>query len=290
MGEDQHRKPQGFFFYFYLFSGRRTTASKPPQYTNAAGVPEIGFFALASLNEKRMRIVVCMLCAFVVGAVYFLAYNYKVTTRETSQRQQLIDMTNAFTSAFAVHRDEDNLVPATFRRIGIQEFTDSVKKSVDVRATASTMRMPGTPGLELNTIEEDTRIRSIIAGMAQARTATRHNEHFWSEGRFVGRTIVPSVASADSCVGCHNAALGEEIYEVGDVMGAFVVETDLTRTVMQGAVYAIATAPLVGFLVFILITAQAKRSAKTVTALKRQVTAEQKAANGGGTSKVPGIP
>ncbi|MDW3222796.1 MAG: EAL domain-containing protein [Paracoccaceae bacterium] len=232
--------------------------------------------ALAWLNEKRLRIIVCLLCAIVVGAVYFLAYNYKVMKSEISQRQQLIDMTNAFTSAFSMHRDEDNLVPATFRRIGIQEFTDNVRSSADVRASASTMRMPGTPGLELETVEEDPRIRAIITSMADTNAAKPYNEHLWSNRQFIGRTIVPSIASSSSCVECHNAALGQDIYDVGDVMGAFVVETDLTSVVTQGAAYAIATAPLVGFLVFFLITSQAKRSAKTVTALRRQVTAEQK--------------
>ncbi|WP_300030601.1 bifunctional diguanylate cyclase/phosphodiesterase [uncultured Roseobacter sp.] len=231
---------------------------------------------LVWLNEIRLRVVVCMLCAIAVGAVYFLAYNYKVTNSEMSQRQQLIDMTNAFTSAFAVHRGEENLVPATFRRIGIQEFTDNVISNADVRATASTMRMPGTPGLELTTVEQDPRILSIIANMAQTRSSASHNEHLWIDGQFIGRTIVPSIASSESCVACHNEALGGNVYEVGDVMGAFVVETDLTSAVTQSAAYAIGTAPIVGILVFGLITLQARRSARTVTALQRQVSAEQK--------------
>ncbi|WP_298839014.1 bifunctional diguanylate cyclase/phosphodiesterase [uncultured Roseobacter sp.] len=230
---------------------------------------------MAWFNEKRLRVLVCLLCATLVGAGYFVASNYKVMMNETSQRQQLIDMTNAFTKAFSVHRDEDNLVPATFRRIGIQEFTDNVKSSVDVRATASTMRMPGTPGLELETVEEDAHIRSLIEEMAQADTPAAHNEHLWQNGLFIGRTIIPSIASSESCVACHNAALGQEIYSVGDVMGAFVVETDLTGSVTQSAVYGLATVPFVGMLVFAIITQQAQRSARTVTALKRQVTAEK---------------
>lgn len=228
------------------------------------------------LPEKKLHIAICFVCAAMVGAGYFIASSYKTKVNEAEQRQQLIDMTNAFTSAFASHRGDESLVPATFRRIGIEEFTDGVENGPDVRATASTMRMPGTPGLELNTIEKDTRIREIIGQMARSGTSTPYNEHVWTNGRYIGRTIIPSIATTESCVSCHNASLGSDIYEIGDIMGAFVVDTDLTESIFQSAQYAIATVPVVAALLFLIVAHQTKRSTKTVLALKRQVSAEQK--------------
>ncbi|MGX9356242.1 putative bifunctional diguanylate cyclase/phosphodiesterase [Roseobacteraceae bacterium S113] len=210
-----------------------------------------------------------------MGCAYFAIANYKISSSEAVQRQQLIDMTNAFTTAFSAHRDEDNLVPATFRRIGIEEFTEGVKNGEELRQTASTMRMPGTPGLELETVEDDPHIRAIISQMAGSRSPEAVNEQLWRDGTYIGRTIIPSIASNENCVVCHNTALGRTVYQTGDVMGAFVVETDLTPAITESAIYSVASIPVVAFLIYFITTQQAARAASTVKALKRQVSAEQ---------------
>ena len=210
-------------------------------------------------------------CGFVLVSVF------ELLRTERSERIQLISMTNAFTRAFSESRVDGTPVPATFRRIGIDHFSDSKRENMANGDTgASLMRMPGTPGLELNTVEENQSVRAAIAQMAaQQGDAQGINEHRLENGRFIARSIVPSVATAESCVACHNGALGEEIYQLGDVMGAFVVETDLTESLRDIGFYAVGAFSAAVVAGLLLARRLKQRTAAYISALESAVEAEK---------------
>lgn len=212
--------------------------------------------------------------SLLVTLVLFAMLTLERMRSEADDRRKLVDMTNAFTSAFADERGEGAVVPATFRRIGMDHFSNLVAKSEAGNARAS-MRMPGTPGLEIRVVEQDARLRALIARLAKKRAPKAWEEHRLEGGRFIGRTVFPSIASSDACVSCHNDALGAELYKVGDVMGAFVVDTDLTAMTIKYAGFSILAFGLTFWVGTFLVNRERRRIQGKVELLEERVKAEQ---------------
>ena len=147
------------------------------------------------------------------------------TRTDDARRATLIDFSNSFVAIYAGMRADGSPVPAEFRRAGIEHFAGALEQGNIDQA----IRMPGTPGLEIGTVERDPRLAAIISEMAERRDGVILEEYRLEDGRLLGRTIKPSIASVQSCVDCHNDYLGDGIYAIGDVMGAYVVTNDLTR-------------------------------------------------------------
>lgn len=224
--------------------------------------------------QLQKNFVFAAIGAAVVALGYFAISSDQILRIERVEQQHLIDLTNAFTQAFAEERSADTVVPATFRRIGMDHFTAAAGQSTDTSATAASMRMPGMPGLELETIEDDERIRAYIASLSNTDTSMRLEEVRLEDQRLVSRTVVPSIASSPSCVACHNTALGEEAYNLGDVMGAFVVETDLTAAIATNALFAMGAYCLVFVGALLLARRERSRMDHVVEALTQKVEAE----------------
>lgn len=236
---------------------------------------------VAETVKKRKKAFWGLLTSMGVAALFGLGYfAIAVEQRmraEHVERAHLVQITNAFTEIFSDMRGSDAPVPATFRRAGIEYFSVNQDSGfLQTDGVTSTVRLPGVPGLEIRTIETDQRIASIIADMAaDPGAATPLNEHVLENGRILGRSIYPSIARQESCVSCHNAAFGENLFEVGDLMGAFVVESDLTPAIREIAIYAVGSffiALLAGLAV---IRRERLRSSKTIKALKGRVRAER---------------
>lgn len=157
---------------------------------------------------------------------------------EERNRAQLIDMADSFVTVFSNNRDNGSMVPATFRRLGIEHFSQSATGASSAHM-ATTVRMPGVPGLEIGSFEQDPRLRDIIARFQHEAVFDPIVEHRFEGNKFVGRTIFPSVASSESCVNCHNSASYGWEFKIGDVMGAYIVETDLTHALKQNAKFAL---------------------------------------------------
>jgi diguanylate cyclase (GGDEF)-like protein len=224
--------------------------------------------------QRQKNFVLAAIGAAVVALGYFATSTDQILRIDRVEQQHLIDLTNAFTQAYAEVRSADTAVPATFRRIGMDHFTAAVGQSTDTSATAASMRMPGMPGLELETVEEDERIRAYIAAMSGADSSKRIEEVRLEDRRLVARTVVPSIASNPSCVDCHNTALGQEVYQLGDVMGAFVVETDLTGAIVTNALFAVGAYCLVFVGALLLARRERSRMGHVVEALTQKVEAE----------------
>jgi len=205
---------------------------------------------------------------------YFIIANAKLLQSERAQQHQLIELTNAFTSAYAQERAQSGVVPAEFRRIGMEHFGREVEQSAKSQEVPVYIRMPGVPGLELETVEKNRQILNYITFMANTEMPRGKEDIRLAEGKVIARKIVPSLASEQTCVSCHNEALGFQAYERGDVMGAFVIETDLTKPVVQNAYFAFGAFFVILFAALLVVGRENQRMQSAVDALKGRVEAE----------------
>ncbi|MGJ8621342.1 MAG: putative bifunctional diguanylate cyclase/phosphodiesterase [Yoonia sp.] len=216
-----------------------------------------------------------LLGAALLTALFFAALVVEMLRQDRSEREKLIEVTNAFTRAFSENRVDGNPVPATFRRIGMDHLNAADARNAADDGPRTTVRMPGTRGLAIGTVERNPKLQAVMAEMAAAGSqATPVHGQGFEDGRLLARSVFPSIATDEGCVTCHNATLGLDIYEVGDVMGAFVVETDLTPNLRNIGYYSLAA-----FLFAILAGAailrrEQRRAAQTIEALELRVGAE----------------
>ncbi|MBO9479594.1 EAL domain-containing protein [Shimia sp. R11_0] len=226
------------------------------------------FLGHTAKNNMRLSFALTLLAAFVTALAYFLiawAADKAISQRE---RLQLIEMTNGFTTVFSDVRGEDTLVPAEFRRIGIDHFnsTGSQQRNAD----QAHMSLPGLPGFELGVKADDPRLRRIIQSFADDYASDDLHENRFEAGRMIGRTMVPSIATQENCVSCHNDALGQEVFELGDVMGAYIIERDLTPELKEDIQYACILF-VTSFLVFWLIIYREKNHSLNTMQLEARV-------------------
>ncbi|MEL6978015.1 MAG: EAL domain-containing protein [Pseudomonadota bacterium] len=184
-------------------------------------------------------------------------------------------MTNSFVAVYADNRHPDTAVPATFRRQGVEHFSDTLASN---ESAISSVRLPGVPGLEISVKEADQRLADKIAAMARSDAPVSLEEHQFEDGRFIARTMSPSIANSEGCVSCHNDILGAEIYEIGDVMGAFVVESDLTNQTVKNLVYSLAVFVVTAFLITLFVMRERGRMSEVVEGLKARVLLEREKA------------
>ena len=187
-------------------------------------------------SDVRKTLVFATLAASLTAVGYFLISWSEEKSVNERERLQLIEMTNSFVSVFSQNRGEGAPVPATFRRLGIEHFSSSDQN--DRAKKDTTVRMPGRPGLELGTAEHDPRLATIIEDFVANPTAPPVHEYGFEGSRLIGRTVLPSIANNESCVTCHNNALRVDTYQVGDVMGAYIVERDLTSNLFDDIKYS----------------------------------------------------
>ncbi len=211
--------------------------------------------------------------ALLFAAAFFVVTAWETAVVERNQRAQLIDMTNSFVTAFSAARTDDTIVPATFRRMGIDHYAERPHRGE--LGVETTVTMPGTPGLEIHTSEPDARLKGIIQRLASKELTGPIVEHRIENGNIIGRTISPSIANSPSCVDCHNRLMAEEVYELGDVMGAFIVESNMTASAWRSAGFAalIFVVALVG--TSLLARREQRRMQQIVQGLEAQVHLEQ---------------
>ncbi len=215
-----------------------------------------------------------MIAAALLFATGFLAVSWRVATAtESDQRLRLVEMTNSFVSIYAETRGDSTTVPATFRRMGIDHFT--LNRSPSATQASKSIRMPGRPGFELETVENDERLRSIIQEYVDDPAKSVREEHRLENSRMIARTIFPSIATSESCTSCHNSALGAEVYKTGDVMGAFVVESDLTPVMWKNFLNACGVFIAALLVISWLARREQKRMATVVSTLEKRVVLEQ---------------
>lgn len=141
--------------------------------------------------------------------------------------------------------------------------------------TITNVRVPGIPGIELGTTEKNDRLKEVIQSFNTTTKPPTIHEHRIEDFRLIGRTISPSIANNKKCVECHNRLLGEDTFEVGDVMGAFVVESDLTNRVLQNIQYSVAAFFFALLGLGLIARREHRRMREVVSGLKARVRVEK---------------
>ncbi|KAE9629027.1 EAL domain-containing protein [Parasedimentitalea maritima] len=194
------------------------------------------YLAEPKTSDVRKTFMCAVFAALLTAVGYFTiawADDKAINERE---RLQLIKMTNSFVTIYSQNRKTGSTVPATFRRLGIEHFSNSGLSGDDQENTSVTV--PGRPGLELGLTAQTLHQEDMIEHFVNNPSAPPIHEHKFEGGRLIGRTVVPSVANTASCVSCHNNLLEEEVYQLGDVMGAYIVERDLTSNLIADIKYS----------------------------------------------------
>ena len=183
------------------------------------------------LGLNRFKSVTLVFLGSIAASVIFAFLTFSEYAREMAEkRQQLGKMTTAFVATYASVRTDGSIVPASYRKLALDRF--STGQTADPQ-NGVTMRMSGLPGHEIATVEEDPSVADTITGFANSADPTRRTEIVIRNGRLVGRTIEPSIATERSCAACHNTMSDSRSWAVGDVMGALVVESDLSGGAMR---------------------------------------------------------
>lgn len=220
----------------------------------------------------RRTFLIAGIIALLTSIGYFIIALSEDISISTRERLQLIEMTNSFVSVFSENRGDNSPVPAKFRRLGIDHFSDIAQAGQGQNETM--VRMPGRPGFEIEAKEMDPRLVKIIQRYVNDPSTQPLQEHRFENNRFIGRTVYPSMATSESCATCHNATLGADVYVKGDVMGAFIVERDLTGTLIDDIKYA---SLIFGssFLLFGLAAMRERKRGLKVMRLESQVRVEE---------------
>lgn len=172
-----------------------------------------------------------IIAALITSVIFLGVLWFEETTINKQERLQLVELTDSFVAAFSQTRVDDAIIPSEFRRIAMDNFTAAGQSGLSKRS-GTVIRMPGTPGLELGQSEPDDRLAAIISDYAADPVFMALHEQRIENGRIIARTLVPTVADNETCVTCHNALLNQEIYEVGDIMGAYIIERDMTNNLI----------------------------------------------------------
>lgn len=177
-------------------------------------------------------------------------------SEETATALRLVEaMVANYTDVRSEVLGDDAPVPAAFRAHSIDRFNAARDSDHQLR-----MDWLGTPGRAIATEPQDEATAKAI--LEAARTGHSEPRSEWLEvgGAPMFRTIAPSVASQQACVDCHNRYVNDgEPWQVGDVMGAFVIDVPATEfltaarrgAITSGGVLFVVLATLSGLILFL---------------------------------------
>ena len=185
------------------------------------------------LTRGKYRLAaVCLLLSSIIGfgAGYgYLEYSknfYK--EQKISEKSALIALTSSFVKTYSGFRARDGgndlPVPASFRARAFDQHLANTSHGDN-----STILLAGVPDLEIVTKAPDNQSAAIIRQMATQTEAKNWTRIVSLDGAPHLRMIMPSVASAQSCVACHNdLQAGLKTWKLGDLMGAYVLDTPVS--------------------------------------------------------------
>jgi signal transduction histidine kinase/CheY-like chemotaxis protein len=185
-----------------------------------------------SSPKTRHLHALALLFATVLGITLGLGYyqynKQLFQERKTEEKTSLIKLVSAFTATYSKlkvdHKLTDVPVPATFRALAMTKFGTL---SIDTDSTA--ILLAGVPGLEIETKATDTGAAEVISDLHTRNSNETWNSYIDRDGGTLLRMISPLAASDQSCVTCHNQiAAGSKVWELGEVMGAYVMDTPAT--------------------------------------------------------------
>lgn len=147
----------------------------------------------------------------------------------------LLELTNSYVSTYGRLRQAAQAntlpVPASFRADSLLHFEDRNQSTEHVRTS-----MVGLPGKEIATPPSDALMTVQLREMMGAPGYSSKSVMISKNGHQIYRTLFPSIASSQSCADCHNQLQGKSsapLWKKGDLMGAYVVDRNVDRLLLQ---------------------------------------------------------
>jgi signal transduction histidine kinase len=185
------------------------------------------------------------------GALYRSNVHWFETNKleETATALRLVDaMVANYTEVRADTLGDQAPVPAAFRAHAIERF--NAARDGDHQLSMSWL---GVPGREIASAPYETATAQAIRQAAATGQTTPRSEWLDFGRGMVFRTIAPSVASQQACVDCHNSYLaGRPAWQLGDIMGAFVIDVPAAGFLAQARRDALGAAALLFLVIAIL--------------------------------------
>lgn len=210
--------------------------------------------------------------ALVLSLSFFAISLWEFSRTEADDRARTVQLAEAFVKQYATSHSDGMPLPAAFRRMGLENFLQT--RMGDTSHAPMKIRVPGPPGRELGFTEANPHVAQEISRIAKDKEVTIFEELRFENTKVIGRSIFPTTASSEICVSCHNRELGEDFYQAGDVMGAFVVESDLTGYVARSLAYSGVAFGLI-LLVYQFLAIRENRRTRAIVELESQVQLER---------------
>src|SRR5882757_3941220 len=159
------------------------------------------------------------------GFYYFsLDWFKEHKSREKIIALQLVDAFVTNYSAIRSQFGQSAPVPASFRAHAIEAFNKQNGDNSDFHLASV-----GRPGREILTPPTDVRMAQTIEAFAATPNPKPESELLDVNGEQMFRTVYPTLAREQSCVGCHNALQPDKTqWRLNDVMGAFVIDVPIS--------------------------------------------------------------
>jgi PAS domain S-box-containing protein len=158
-------------------------------------------------------------------------YELSLASFAASKRDEKLTamgLVEAFVSGYAKVRADalghNAPVPATFRAHAIGRFNATREDGAQLR-----LQMVGPEGREIETPPSDRHLADTIRRFVQEGAPKPVTETIEIGGERLLRTVVPSIATEQSCVDCHNQLhRGRIVWQRGDVLGALAIDAPMS--------------------------------------------------------------
>lgn len=141
------------------------------------------------------------------------------------EKEALLRLADGFVRAFSSLTSDPAVPPATLTHVALKNYLETNTDRDQTRIS-----WIGLPGRQIATPPADEKLgRRLLEISAAASHATDVRILKTREGTIL-RSIYPSVALQQDCVSCHNqvaAERGQPLWQIGDMMGAFVLEVTI---------------------------------------------------------------
>lgn len=211
-----------------------------------------GRFSMNFMTNKRLALSMMALAAVVSGVTSGLLFYQHNASKHlesvSAEADALLALTSSYVSLYSRLRtngDNDSLpVPATIRAQAAEHF--NIEYDTEEHFMA---RMIGIPNRFISTQPTDAQMAEELNKLVNTDTVEEHSQLIEKDGEAVLRTMYPSIASQTSCVNCHNTIQKPETpWQVGDLMGAYVIDREVHYTLTRYTVNSIVTGALVSLL------------------------------------------
>ena len=184
------------------------------------------------VEYKRLAVTLsvslAVLLASAVGIAFYQSNFDAFLTNKGEEKTTALELMSAFVNDYAHVRrsfvDGDPPIPASFRANALARF--NAGRNADEQLM---IQWVGVPGREIRTAPGDAELQTIVSDLASQATPEAVSNIIERGDEVWMRSVFPSVAVEQSCVSCHNATRPvDPPWKIGDVMGAFAVDTPAT--------------------------------------------------------------